>query len=101
MASRKAGRPVSPATPRSGSGAGGMRSLVLRAWVEPPEPGVPPRLRARLLELRADGDPQPLAMTASVEEACQAVRRWLESVRGPAGGETSSDNGDGTVTRQD
>lgn len=69
-----------------------MRSLVLRAWVER---GVPPRLRARLLELRPGCDPQPLATTASVEEACQAVRSWLESLRG-----RPAENGDGTVTHR-
>ena len=58
-----------------------MSALLLRAWVEP---GVPPRLRVRLLELLPGRDPRPLAVTASVDEACQAVRGWLESLRGPA-----------------
>ena len=89
-----------------------MSALLLRAWIEP---GAPPRLRARLLELRPGRDPQSLAVTASVEEACQAVRGWLESLPGPADGtpasgtagsgtaanaETSSENGDGTVTHR-
>jgi hypothetical protein len=80
VARKKAGRPVSWAVPGSDPGSGDMSALLLRAWLEP---GVPPRLRARLLELRPGSDPEQLAVTASVEEACQAVRRWLESLRGP------------------
>ncbi len=68
-------------------------AVVLRAWVEPARPGVPPRLRARLLEVRPGREPRSLLTTASVEEACQAVRVWLESLSGQVGG-------DATVTRQ-
>jgi hypothetical protein len=80
----------------SAGDVGGMRVLVLRAWVEPPAPGLPPRLRARLLELRPGRDPRSLLTTTSVEEACQAVRGWLESL----GGAANSGGGDAAVTRR-
>jgi hypothetical protein len=68
-------------------------ALVLRAWVEPAPPGAPPRLRARLLEVRPGRDPRSLLATASVDETCQAVRAWLESLSGGI-------SGDATVTRR-
>lgn len=77
----------------SASDLASAHALVLRAWVEPARPGVPPRLRARLLEVRPGRDPRSLLTTASAEEASQAVRAWLESLTGAIGG-------DATVTRR-
>jgi hypothetical protein len=81
---------------RSADDLPGVRALVLRAWVEPPGPGIPPRLRARLLELRPGREPRCLLTTTSVEEASQAVHGWLESL----GSAASSGGGDATVTRR-
>lgn len=83
--------PVSPAGPRATPRSGDVRSLVLRAWLEP---GVPPRLRARVVEIGPGRGERPMVVTASVDEACRAVRNWLETLQ--AGG--ICENGDGTVT---
>lgn len=77
----------------SASDLASAHALVLRAWVEAARPGVPPRLRARVLEVRPGRDPRSLLTTASVDEACQAVRAWLESLSSTVGG-------DATVTRR-
>jgi hypothetical protein len=82
---------VTPAAPGAGPG-GSMRSLVLRAWLEP---GIPPRLRARVVEISPGQGERPVIVTTSVDEACRAVRGWLETLQ-DAG---TTDNGDGTVTR--
>jgi hypothetical protein len=81
--------PVSPATP----GSGDMRSLVLRAWLEP---GVPPHLRVRLVEITPGRGERPIVATTSVDEACHAVRSWLAALRVPG----PNENGDGAVTRK-
>ena len=49
--------------------------LVLRAWLE----GSPPtRLRARLTTTGGVSEPEyPMAVVASVDEACDAIRSWL------------------------
>jgi hypothetical protein len=68
-----------------------MRSLVLRAWLET---GVPPRLRVRVVEVVPRGAERAVIVTISVDEACSAVRNWLETLqtKGPGA------DGDGTVT---
>jgi hypothetical protein len=85
--------PVSPATSGAGPGSGHVRSLVLRAWLEP---GVPRPLRARVIEITPGRGEQPVVITTSVEDVCRAVRNWLEALQAQGG----KDNGDGTVTRQ-
>jgi hypothetical protein len=73
-----AGGSVSPAAPRPAPGSGDMRSLVLRAWLEP---GAPPHLRARVVEISPGRGECPIAVTTSVDEACRAVRNWLETLQ--------------------
>lgn len=68
-----------------------MRSLILRAWLEP---GIPPRLRARVVEIIPGREERPVIVTTSVDEACRAVRDWLETLQGTG----INENGDGTVT---
>jgi hypothetical protein len=70
-----------------------MRSLVLRAWLEP---GVP-HLRVRIVEIPPDRDERPVAVTTSADEACNVVRRWLEALAARG----SNGNGDGVVTPQE
>jgi hypothetical protein len=70
-----------------------MRSLVLRAWLEP---GVPPRLRVRLAEVPPGRSERPIVVTASVDEACLAVRVWLEALQAQGTGKS----GDAEVTRR-
>jgi len=84
---------MSPATSGAAQGSGDVRALVLRAWLEP---GVPPRLRARVVEIAAGRGERSVVVTTSVDEACRAVRNWLEAleVRG------INNDGDGTVTRR-
>lgn len=84
-----AGGPVSPVPPHSG----GMRSLVLRAWLQP---GVLPSLRVRVVEITPGRGEQSIIVTTSVEEACRAVRNWLSALQVP----DTNGNGDGAVTRQ-
>jgi hypothetical protein len=53
-----------------------VRSLMLRVWLEP---GANSPLRVRIVEIvRGLGERSVLA-TVSVEEACRAVRRWLDA----------------------
>jgi hypothetical protein len=85
--------PVSPAWPRATPRSGDVRSLLLRAWLEP---GVPPCIRARVVEIGPDLGERPMVVTASVDEACRAVRNWRETLL--AGG--IRDNGDGTMTQR-
>ena len=50
--------------------------LVVRAWVED-HPTAP--LRIRLTDASEAGAPEPTTTAfASIDEACEAVRRWLE-----------------------
>ena len=69
-----------------------VKSLVLRAWLEP---GTPPQLRVRVVDIAVGRGERPALVTTSVDEACRAVRIWLEALQGP----DASANGDGTVTR--
>ncbi len=86
--------PVSPATPgAAGPGSGDMRSLVLRAWLEP---GVTPHLRTRVVEIAPGRGERPIVVTTSVDEACRAVRSWLETLQAQG----TNENGDGAVTRR-
>lgn len=66
---------------------------MLRAWVEP---GGPPHLRVRIVEIGSGRGERPMVITTSVDEACRVVRTWLE-MRQARG---ASDNGDGTVTQR-
>jgi hypothetical protein len=86
------GTPVNPA-PGTAPGSGDMRSLVIRAWLEA---GVPPHLRARVVDITPGRGERPLAVTTSVDEVCRAVRNWLETLQARG----ANDNGDGTVTRK-
>lgn len=86
------GGPVNPATPGGVPGSGDMRSLMLRAWLEP---GVPPHLRARVVEIAPGRGERPIIVTTSVDEACRAVRSWLQTLQ-PRG---TNEDGDGAVTR--
>jgi hypothetical protein len=85
--------PMNPAVPGAISWSGDVRSLVLRAWLEP---GVPPHLRARVVEIGPGRGERPMVVTTSVDEACRAVRNWLEALQARG----SNENGDGTVTQR-
>jgi hypothetical protein len=87
------GGPVSPATPETAPRSGDIRSLVLRAWREP---GAPPHLRARVVDISPGRDERQIAVTTSVDEACRTVRSWLETLLAQG----TSQNGDGAVTRK-
>jgi hypothetical protein len=52
--------------------------MILRAWVEPHHK---PSLRVRIIHMsmRGTGDPVTSA-AATVEDACSAVRNWLEQL---------------------
>jgi hypothetical protein len=54
---------------------GSIRSLVLRGWLEP---DASPPLRVRIVEIDRYLSERPMIVTASVDDACNAVRRWLE-----------------------
>lgn len=77
------------AAPRSGE----MRSLVLRAWLEP---GPPPHLRTRIVEIAFGRGDLPLLATTSIDEACAAVRNWLEALQSAP----AAENGDGAPPRE-
>jgi hypothetical protein len=53
-----------------------VRSLVLRAWIEPDAHS---HLRVRIVEIVWGLGERPVLATASVEEACRAVRHWLDA----------------------
>jgi hypothetical protein len=38
-----------------------------------------------MVEIDADRDEQPVLVTASIRQACRAVRRWLEKLPAPGG----------------
>jgi len=65
---------------------GSIRSLVLRAWLEPDTAS---SLRIRIVEIDPGLIERPTVVTASVDHACKAVRRWLEALQphDPAGRE--------------
>jgi hypothetical protein len=75
------------AAPRSGE----MRSLMLRAWFEP---GWPPHIRARIVEIAVGRSERPVLATTSIDEVCRAVRSWLEALQAP----DADDSGDGAET---
>jgi hypothetical protein len=77
LASCMASGPVSPAAPGAAAGSGNVRSLVLRAWLE----SEVPRLRARIVEIAPGGGEQHVIVTTSLDEACRAVRDWLETLQ--------------------
>jgi hypothetical protein len=83
---------VSPAAAGAAAGGGDVRSLVLRAWLEPEVP----RLRTRLVEIGLGRGERPVIVTTSVDEACRAVRNWLETLQAQGAG----NNGDDTVTQK-
>jgi hypothetical protein len=65
-----------------------MRSLMLRSWLEP---GPPPRLITRIVEIALGRHDRPVLATTSIDEACAAVRDWLEAQQSAA----ADENGDG------
>jgi hypothetical protein len=67
---------VSPAKPAAAPRSGQMRSLMLRSWLEP---GPPPRLITRIVEIALGRRDRPVLATTSIDEACAAVRDWLEA----------------------
>jgi len=83
--------PAGSVSPGDAPGGRDIRSLVLRAWLEP---GVSPRLIARLVEIAPGRVERPVMVTTSVDDACRAVRDWLETLQAQVVGEV----GDGTVT---
>jgi hypothetical protein len=87
-----AGCPVNPAKPVAGPRSGEMRSLVLRAWLEP---GPPPHLRTRIVEIALGRSDRPVLATTSIEEACAAVRNWLETLQSAP----ADENGGGAQLR--
>lgn len=86
--------PLNPAVPGAPSWSGEVRSLVLRAWLEP---GVPRHLRARVVEIESGRGERPMVVTTSVDEACRAVRNWLEALQARG----CTEDGDGTVTQRE
>ena len=85
--------PMNPAVPEATSWSGNVRSLMLRAWLEP---GDPPELRVRVVEIGPGRGEWPMVVTASVDEACRGVQNWLEALQARG----SNENGDGTVTQR-
>ena len=77
---------MSPPTPAQQTGE--MRSLMLRAWLEP---GSPPQIRARVVEIALGRRERSVLVTTSIDEVCRAVRSWLEALQAPDPG----DNGNG------
>jgi hypothetical protein len=57
---------------------GNVRSLVLRAWLEP---HLSRCLRIRIVEIDHGPGERPVVVTPSVDDACQAVRHWLEALQ--------------------
>ena len=88
-----AGCPVSPAKRVAAPRSGELRSLVLRAWLEP---GPPPHLRTRIVEIALGRGDLPLLATTSIDEACAAVRDWLEALQSAP----AAENGDGAPPRE-
>jgi hypothetical protein len=85
--------PLNPPGTGAARHRGTMRSLVLRAWLEPGDP----HLRVRIVEIPPDRGERPVAVTTSADEACNAVRRWLEALAARG----SNGNGDGVVTPEE
>jgi hypothetical protein len=77
--------------PGTAPSSGDMRSLVLRAWLEP---GMPPHLRARVVEITPGRDERRLLVTSSVDEVCRTVRNWLETLQA----QETNDNTQGPAT---
>ncbi len=69
--------PVSPDAPGPAPWSGEIRSLVLRAWLDP---GLP-HLRVRVVEIPPGRAERQVAVTTSIDEACHAVRTWLEGLQ--------------------
>lgn len=70
-----------------------MRSLVIRAWLE----AGTPCLRVRVVEISQGRGERPVLVTTSADEACHAVREWLEALQAAG----CQENGDDAVTRKD
>ena len=68
-----------------------VRSLILRAWLEP---GFAPQLKVRVIEIAPMLGERSVGATTSVDEACRVVRSWLETING----EAADAVGDGSVT---
>lgn len=82
--------PVNPGM-REVTPGGDMRSLVLRAWLEP---GITAQLRVRIVEIAPGHGERPMVVTTSIDEACRVVRNWLETLQAQG----TDGDGDGTVT---
>ena len=54
--------------------------------------------RVRIVEIAWSCGEQPVIVTTSVDQACRAVRNWLETLQ--AQGTNDNGDGDGTVTRK-
>lgn len=72
--------------------SGDVRSLVLRAWLEPDGA----RLRVRIVEIPAWRSERSVLATTSIDETCGAVRAWLEALQAP----DHNGNSDDSVTRK-
>jgi hypothetical protein len=64
--------------PEAAQLSGEMRSLMIRAWLEP---GSPPHIRARIVEIALSRSERPVLVTTSIDEVCRAVRSWLEALQ--------------------
>jgi hypothetical protein len=56
--------------------SGTVRSLILRAWLEQ---GTGQRIRVRVVEIDPGPSERAVIITASIDDACHTVRRWLEA----------------------
>ena len=65
---------------------------MLRAWLEP---GPPPRLITRIVEIALGRHDRPVLATTSIDEACAAVRDWLEAQQSAAADENGNGMGTG------
>ncbi|MHC5258249.1 hypothetical protein ACYSUO_10205 [Streptomyces sp. UC4497] len=61
------------------SRSGRINVLILRAWREG---GQASGLRVRIVEVSGQGE-TPVATAASADEACEAVRAWLDRLHPP------------------
>ena len=59
-------------------------------WCSGPgsSPEIPPHLRVRVVEIGPGRGERPMVVTTSVDEACRAVRNWLEVLQARGSNET-------------
>ncbi len=70
--------PVMPSRDARHSADADLKSLVLRAWLEP---DFSPSLRVRVVEIAPGLNDRPVTVTASVDDVCRVVRLWLEALQ--------------------